>query len=610
MSISSGWAQQDSTDRAQDSVNSIELSSFEESLRTIIAQRKEDSLMRLDLQEQLQTLKTTDTYKKDILISQLRDLSAKDSLARRAKIEHVDSLRKITKSYAVVGPLQDTLFRLYSRIGASMPQERAAKISDKIKSLYKDDHIDLEKIKVMGSANMIDIVYEDMIIMSVSEMDAIWNETSSEDLANNYSKRIKTSIAFAIEDGSLLNSISRIGLVLLALGGTWLLLWAIGKGHRKLLRFIATNKDRWLKDLSYHEYTFLSAYQELKIIIFASRLVKWAIYVIVLYIAMPLVFSIFPFTRGWSRQLFDWIWSPFKSIFVSIYEFLPSLFTIIAIYLVMRYVIRFVRYIFEEIENEKLVITGFHSDWSKPTYNIVRFLLYAFTFVMIFPHLPGSQSDAFKGVSVFIGILFSLGSSTAIANMIAGLVITYMRPFKLGDRIKIGETTGDVVEKTLLVTRLKTIKNEEITIPNSALLTGNTINYSSYSQTEGLIVHTTVTIGYDVPWQQMYETLLEAALRTPMIQKDPKPFVLQTSLDDFYVAYQVNAYTKEASKQALVYSLLHQNIQDVCNENGIEIMSPHYRAQRDGGESTIPASYSAHDERKKNYQLDPEKEKI
>ncbi|MCB0469403.1 MAG: mechanosensitive ion channel family protein, partial [Flavobacteriaceae bacterium] len=194
-------------------------------------------------------------------------------------------------------------------------------------------------------------------------------------------------------------------------------------------------------------------------------------------------------------------------------------------------------------------------------------------------------------VSVFIGILFSLGSSSAIANMVSGLVITYMRPFKIGDRIKIADVSGDVIEKTLLVTRLRTPKNEIITIPNSSVLTGNTTNYTIEAENKGLIIYSTVTIGYDVPWKLMHEALLEAASRTDFLLKDPKPFVLQTSLDDFYVSYQINAYTKEASKQATVYSNLHQNIQDVCNEKGIEILSPHYRAARDGNMITIPASY-------------------
>ncbi len=214
----------------------------------------------------------------------------------------------------------------------------------------------------------------------------------------------------------------------------------------------------------------------------------------------------------------------------------------------------------------------------------------SFMFVLIFPYLPGSNSPIFQGVSVFLGLLVSLGSSSAIGNMVAGLVITYMRPFKIGDRIKIGDVTGDVIEKTLLVTRLRTINNEEITIPNSAVLSGNTTNYSAMAKEEGLIIHTTVTIGYDVHWKAMHEALLEAASRTTNLMKGKKPFVLQTSLDDFYVSYQLNVYTNESKALASIYSELHQHILDVCAAKGIEIMSPHYRAERDGNELAIPKS--------------------
>jgi small-conductance mechanosensitive channel len=257
----------------------------------------------------------------------------------------------------------------------------------------------------------------------------------------------------------------------------------------------------------------------------------------------------------------------------------------------MTYVIKLVKYIFHEIELGKLKITGFHADWANPTFSIINFFLYAFMFILIFPYLPGSDSQIFKGVSVLIGVLFSLGSSSAIANIVAGLVITYMRPFKVGDRIKIGEVTGDVIEKTLLVTRIISTKNEIVTIPNSSVLTGNTVNYSIEASEKGLIIHTNITIGYDVPWKTIHQALLDAALRTETILKEPQPFVLQISLDDFYVTYQINGYTKEANKQASVYSLLHQNIQDVCNEKGIEILSPHYRAARDGNMTTIPTEY-------------------
>jgi len=245
-----------------------------------------------------------------------------------------------------------------------------------------------------------------------------------------------------------------------------------------------------------------------------------------------------------------------------------------------------------EIEAGVLVLPGFYPDWSRPTLNIVRILVIAFSFIVIFPYLPGSDSPIFQGVSVFLGLLLSLGSSSAISNLVAGLVITYMRPFRIGDRVKIGDISGDVVQKTVLVTRIRTIENEDITVPNSAILSGHTINYSTAAREAGLILHTSVTIGYSVPWRPVLELLLSAAQITPLILLDDshRPFVVQTALHDFYIEYQLNVYTQDSHKTLMTYSNLHQNIQDKFAEAGIEIMSPHFRAVRNGDDAELPGN--------------------
>jgi small-conductance mechanosensitive channel len=495
------------------------------------------------------------------------------------------------KGYPVIGLQDDTLFVIYSKIGSLKPQERASSITKKIRTLNDDNFLKIDSIMWVESESTIDIVYKDMIIMSISESDAYNNHKSKLDLAKENTEKIKETLLNNREENKIGIVLLRIGLVILVVAGIWLLIWLINKGYTITRQLIVSKKNKWIIDLSYKDYTFLTVEQELKGIYFLLKLFKWFFIVLLLYLFLPVIFSIFPFTQGWANILFKLVWSPFKGILTSIWAYIPNLFAILVIYFVFKYGIRLVKYVFTEIESGKLKISGFHEDWAMPTFGIVKFLLYAFMFVLIFPYLPGSNSSIFKGVSVFLGVLFSLGSTSAISNMVAGLVITYMRPFKVGDRIKIGEITGDVIEKNLLVTRLLTIKNEEITIPNSSVLSGNTINYSAKSKSEGLIIHTTVTIGYGVPWKDMHQALIDAALRTEMIEKDPAPFVLQTSLGDFYVAYQINAYTREANKQATIYSWLHQNIQDVCNERGIEILSPHYRAERDGNSTSIPANY-------------------
>jgi len=298
---------------------------------------------------------------------------------------------------------------------------------------------------------------------------------------------------------------------------------------------------------------------------------------------------LFPWTEGYAEVLIEWIIQPVKGVFTAIFSYLPNLLTILVIVFFGRLGIKVLSFLAGEIESKRLQVNGFYPDWAKPTFNVLRVLVYAFVFVVIFPYLPGSDSAVFQGVSIFLGILFSLGSSSAVSNAVAGLVITYMRPFKEGDRVRIGDITGDIVEKSLLVTRIKTIKNEILTIPNSGVLSSHTMNFSTVQANSGVILHTTVTIGYDVPWRNVHESLIQAAKITNGILSNPKPFVLQKSLDDFYVAYELNGYTREVHHMSFIYSDLHANIQDVFAENGIEIMSPHYRALRDGDATTIPA---------------------
>jgi small-conductance mechanosensitive channel len=207
---------------------------------------------------------------------------------------------------------------------------------------------------------------------------------------------------------------------------------------------------------------------------------------------------------------------------------------------------------------------------------------------VIFPYLPGSGTPAFQGVGVFVGLMISLGSAGAIGNLVSGIVLTYTRSFSVGDRVRIADTTGDVVGHGLLSTKIVTIKNEEITIPNGAILGNHIVNYTELAEGQGLILHTGVTIGYDVPWRTVHELLIDAARATAGVLSEPEPFVLQTGLDDFYVRYEINAYTREPRRMATIYSELHQSIQDRFFAAGVEIMSPHYSSLRDGNAVAIP----------------------
>ena len=278
----------------------------------------------------------------------------------------------------------------------------------------------------------------------------------------------------------------------------------------------------------------------------------------------------------------------------TILSYLPNLFTLLIIFIVTRYILKLLRFFHEGIHSKRIKITGLHQELTEPTFQLLRVMIVALALVAAYPFLPGSDSPVFRGITIFVGFLLSLGSTSLVTNIVSGVVLTYTRGLRIGDRVKIGQTVGDVLERTLLVTRIRTIKNVVVTIPNGMVLNNEIINYNAPMLEEGLILNTTVTIGYDVPWRKVHDLLIQAALATRDILSEPKPFVLQTSLDDYYVSYELNAYTHVPERMAMVYSELHQNIQDWFNEAGVEIMSPGYTAYRDGSEATIPVQYKNH----------------
>ena len=356
----------------------------------------------------------------------------------------------------------------------------------------------------------------------------------------------------------------------------------------KLTERVTNWKGTKIRSFRIRSLELLTAERLITTILWLFHAIRILLTLLLLYFYIPLVFSFFPWTEDFVPTLLHYVIDPLKTVFAVIIAYVPKIFLIVIVILITKYILRFVKFIFREIANGSIQINGFYKDWADPSYKLARILILAFALIIIFPYLPGSGSPAFQGISVFLGILFSLGSSSAVANMVSGIVLTYMMPFKVGDRVKISSTVGDVIEKNLLVIRVRTIKNEDITIPSSMVLGSHIINYSSSAQSYGLILNTTISIGYDSPWRLVHSLLIEAALKTEDILSEPKPFVLQTELNDFYVSYEINAYTHQPNRMAGIYSDLRQNIQDCFNEAGVEIMSPHYSSYRNGDKSTIP----------------------
>jgi small-conductance mechanosensitive channel len=590
-----GFAQSASLKKA-DSTNKALLIEYGNQSKLIEAQRITDSVKKSELELQLSQLPTNDYSKKEELQNQIEEINYKEAKRIRDKKSQIDSLRATAKSFPVIGFFNDTLFHIYSKIGSFSASDRALAITERIHKLKRDLAFSGNTLTIMESESTLDIAYGNSIVMSVTETDALWNNTSKKELAEQYKNIIQDAAKKYKQETNLITLAKEIGLAGLVILILAVLIFYTGKLFKWFSVKIGLQKGKRITDFKIKKYTLFDAEKFTKIILNLNSLLKWTVISILIYFALPVIFGFFPWTQHFAETLFGYVLNPLKKIGSGLWNYLPNLFTIAVIFFVFRYAIKGMHFLKNEIENGKLQLSGFYSDWANPTFHILKVILYAFMVVLIFPYLPGSDSPIFQGVSVFLGFLFTFGSAGSLSNVIAGIVLTYMRLFKLGDRVKIGDVVGDVIEKSMLVTRVKTIKNEIISIPNSTVMSSHTINYSNEAEMgQGLIMHTTVTIGYDVPWKNMHQALLDAADRTNLLLKDPKPFVLQTSLDDFYVSYQINAYTKDANEQATIYSDLHQNIQDCCNEAGIEILSPHYRAARDGNMVTIPAHYLSTD---------------
>jgi len=404
---------------------------------------------------------------------------------------------------------------------------------------------------------------------------------------------------------------SRLIIKLIEIALTWALvfgaLWLI----LVLYRHMDARLENWRRTLALEQATRAAGLK----LTFASRvraLVHWTFKIsgllgFLLMASAALTFTLTQFgaTAHLANTWIDWIKDPVKAIWAAFVDYLPSLGFLIVWGFVIYWSIRILRGVSRWVEEGLIVIPGFHADWAEPTYRILAFLTVAFALVVAFPYLPGGKTPAFQGVSIFIGVLISVGSGSAMGNVISGILLTYTRSFRIGDRIKIGDQTGDVIERSMFVTRIRTIKNEEIFIPNSTVMSSPIVNYTEGKLTGGLILYTAITIGYDAPWRQVHQLMVEAAARTDGVVKEPAPFVLQTALNDYNVSYQINAYTDRPQDMANIYSDLHQHLQDTFNEAGVEIMSPAYHSLRDGNRVTIPPGYLSSDYRPPGFRVQP-----
>lgn len=486
---------------------------------------------------------------------------------------------------------EETLFEIYDQLGPFTPEDRARAISERLERLAKDPFTRIYPVTAVDRELASELVYGETVVMTVTDRDAQPTGKPRQEVAKEYAAKIQTALARSREQVTFRTLLTDAALALLDTIVFVSLLVLFHKFFPKLYAKIDSWRTTIIRPIKIQRVELLSADQIAAALTGIARTVRVVAVLILLYGYLTTALGIFPWTRGISTMLFGAVVSTLWAIGQAFATYVPDLVSIAIIVLVTRYIIKLISLFFTGIERGAITFKGFHRDWAEPTYKIVRFLVIVFAAIACFPYIPGSRSEGFRGISVFLGLLFSLGSAAAIGNVIAGVVLTYMRPFRVGDRVKIADTVGDVIEKTLLVTRVRTIKHVDITIPNAMVLASHIINFSSSAMERGLILHTSVTIGYDIPWRKVHELLIASARATTHIQRNPEPFVLQTSLNDFYVTYEVNAYTNQPNRMAEIYAELHQNIQDTFNEGGVEIMSPHYTQVRDGNKTAIPDQY-------------------
>lgn len=471
-------------------------------------------------------------------------------------------------------------------------KERAWTITRRLQRLAQDDTFSVADLTIQRNAddNSYFLSAGQDVLLTVTARDAKASRMDAQDLADQSLRQLKEAITEyrqARKPGQLArNTIYAVIAGLAFLAFSVLVIRLSGQLFPSLGRFIASR----VSGLRVNNVEIISSQTISAFWIQILRLLRLAVLWVGFFYYAAFVLRLYPWTKAVGESLLAYFYGSIELAFSAIGNYLPNLFVVGIIAFLAGYTLRVIKPFFTAIARGNLVIPGFYADWATPTYNLLLVLVIALAAVLAFPYLPGFNSPAFQGVSVFLGLLLSLGSTSAITNVIGGIILIYTRAFRLGDHIRVGDVVGDIVETNFLAIRVCTPANQIITIPNSALLNNNVTNYnfSSRELSRELILQTTITLGYDVPWRKAHAALIDAALETEQILKDPKPFVLQTNLGNHCISYQLNAFTSCPNLMVLIYSELHQHIQDQCKRHGIEILSPTYASLRDGSASTIP----------------------
>ncbi len=464
-------------------------------------------------------------------------------------------------------------------ISALSADQRAGEIAARIGALARDPSFPASALRLEEQDDRTGILAGTQRVMAVFDADATFEGVDGHQMVGEiYLARIAAAIdgyraersdPYLRDQG--LHALGALAVVAALLA---LVVWSSSRIAARIRRRFTGE----LEAVEARSYRLLTAEQLERTIEGLVRAVRWLLAFALLFAGAAYVLSLFPWTRGAAAHIAGLLVDPLRTLWQELLAAVPGLVFIVVLVVIARYLLRLCQVFFAGVASERIRVQGFAAEWGWPTYRLVRIAVIAFTVVIAYPYIPGSGSEAFKGVSIFFGLLMSLGAASAVANSLAGYALIYRRTFKVGDRIRVGELTGDVVEMRQQVTQLRTVKNEIVAIPSATMLTSQLTNYSMLEQGDGLILHTSVGIGYETPWRQVEAMLLLAAARTAEVKREPAPFVLLKSLADFAVVYELNAYCGHAQDMDKAYTALHRNILDVFNEFGVAIMTPAYVA--------------------------------
>ena len=469
------------------------------------------------------------------------------------------------------------LFQLRG-VSAYPAEVRAQKTSERIEIFAKDLTRPIQSLRFVDDKTFTSIFADKQMLTTLLDIDSqLEGGIKRQILAKVYLKKIEEAVKAYREQRKTPHLLRNTFKALAATGLLAFGWWGLGWIFKKLDAAFERRYKARVKDVTIHKVSILQSHQILAGYHGALKAIRVFLLLVLLYAYLNFVLRLFPWTAYLGEHLLTVVFDPLQIIGKAIVATIPDLFFLGILVALFRYLLKFGKLIFANLSEGKITFEGFDQEWAWPSYRIFRALIIAFAVVMAYPYIPGSNSNAFKGVSIFLGLLLSLGSTTMIGNIIAGYSLVFRRAFRVGDRIKVNEYLGDVIERRLLVTHLRSMKNEEVIVPNSEILNSSVINYSSLAEQQGLILHRTVGIGYETPWRQVEAMLVEAADRTSGLLKDPRPFVRQQSLGDFCITYEINVYCDRPHDMMELYTLLSQNILDVFNEHGVQIMTPAYK---------------------------------